>query len=70
MNTQEQNTSGNGNKNPKPDLIARTREGIGKKAIFETIGVAWTRDEGGFYFKPYGKQIIDRPVYFFKTKTE
>ncbi len=67
-NTHEQTANGNGN--PKPDLIARVREGHGKNVSFETVGVAWTRDDGSIYFKPYGKQIIENPVYLFKNKTE
>jgi hypothetical protein len=43
MTTQE-NTTTNGN--PKPDLIAKTKEQHGKHASFDTVGVAWTREDG------------------------
>lgn len=60
----------NDNGKAKPDLVARMREGYGKHAGFETVGVAWTREDGSIYFKPYGKQIIDNPIYLFKNETD
>ena len=67
MTTQENNTT---NGNPKPDLIAKTKEQHGKHASFDTVGVAWTREDGSIYFKPYGRQVVDRPIYLFPSKTE
>ncbi len=67
MNTNEtQNT----NSNPKPDMIAKVKEGRGKNVSFETVGVCWTREDGSIYFKPYGTQIISSPVYLFKTNQD
>ncbi len=66
MTTNNQNTKGN----PKPDYIAKTREGIGKNASFNWVGAAWNRESGSIYFKPYGKQIIDSPVYLFINKEQ
>ncbi len=62
MTTQESNAT---NGKSKPDLIAKTKEQHGKHATFDTVGVAWTREDGSIYFKPYGRQVIDRPIYLF-----
>lgn len=37
--------------------------GYGKQAHFETIGVAWSREDGGFYIKLHGTQVIDCGFY-------
>lgn len=67
MNTNEtQNT----NNNPKPDMIAKVKEGHGKNVSFETVGVAWTREDGSLYTKFYGNQLITSPVYLFKTNQQ
>ncbi len=42
----------------------------GKKSEFETIGVAWERDGGGFYCKVYGTQIIEGGFYAFPNKDD
>tara|TARA_B100001989_G_C24532743_1_gene462557 strand:+ start:329 stop:640 length:312 start_codon:yes stop_codon:yes gene_type:complete len=68
MTQTENNTNHyNATSNPKPDRIAKIRKGSGKGATFETVGVAWTRKDGSMYFKPYGKQVIDQPIYLFDT---
>lgn len=67
MNTNEtQNT----NTNAKPDMIAKVKERYGKNVSFETVGVAWTREDGSIYFKPYGTQVISSPIYLFKTNQQ
>ena len=68
MTTQE-NTP-NGKSNAKPTHTLRKKVGYGKNAEFETIGVAWTREDGGFYIKPYGTQIIDGGFYAFPIKEQ
>lgn len=40
----------------------------GKRTEFETLGVAWARDDGGLYIKLHGKQIIDSGFYAFPIK--
>jgi hypothetical protein len=62
MSTTQENT-----RNPKPDFIAKTRDGHGKNASFDQVGVAWSREDGSIYFKPYGKQVIEAPIYLFKV---
>lgn len=53
-----------GNARPTHTL-RKNNGGYGKHANFETIGVAWEREEGGLYVKPYGMQIIDGGFYVF-----
>ena len=52
----------------KPTHNLRKKVGYGKQTDFETIGVAWTREDGGFYIKLYGTQIIDGGFYAFLVK--
>lgn len=47
----------------KPTHVIRRRIGRGRKAEFETLGVAWTRPDGGFYSRVYGTQIIEGGFY-------
>lgn len=51
----------------KPDLIIKAKVVDGSRSRLDTIGVAWTRDEGGFYCKLYGRQIIEDGFYVFPT---
>lgn len=41
-----------------PTHVAKTRIGYGKKATYERIGVAWQNDDGSFYIKLYGTQVV------------
>jgi hypothetical protein len=41
-----------------PTHIAKTRNGFGKKATYERIGVAWENEDGSFYVKLYGTQVV------------
>lgn len=52
----------------KPTHIVRKRAGRGSNADFETIGMAWSREDGGFYVKPYGAQMINGGFYVFPIK--
>ncbi|WP_417832578.1 hypothetical protein [Terasakiella sp.] len=45
-------------KNNLPTHVAKTRIGYGKKATYEQVGVAWQNDDGSFYIKLYGTQVI------------
>lgn len=53
----------NENAKTKPTHNLRKMVGYGKQAHFETIGVAWSREDGGFYVKLHGTQIIDSGFY-------
>jgi len=54
----------NGNSN-KPTHTLRKRTGRSKNATYETLGVAWVREDGGLYMKLYGTQIIEGGFYAF-----
>ena len=48
----------NGSKN-KPTHVAKVRDGHGKKASYERIGVAWHDPEkDSIYVRLYGTQIV------------
>ncbi len=53
----------NENAKAKPTHNLRMKFGYGKQVHFETIGVAWAREDGGFYVKLHGTQIIDSGFY-------
>lgn len=65
MTTSPENKTDN-----RPTHIVRKRVGHGKNADFETLGVAWSREDGSLYIKPYGTQIIDGGFYVFPNKTK
>jgi len=56
-NTQTNDTRQNEGGN-RPTHVAKVRNGYGKKASFERIGVAWKNEDGSFYVKLYGTQIV------------
>lgn len=64
--TQTNQTNENGGKN-KPTHIVRKRVGRGEDASFETLGVAWERQDGSLYVKPYGTQLIQGGFYVFRS---
>ena len=41
-----------------PTHVAKVRHGYGKKASYERIGVAWVNDDGSYYVKFHGTQIV------------
>ncbi len=42
----------------------------GKRTDFETLGVAWDRDDGGLYIKLHGTQIIESGFYAFPINND
>ena len=42
----------------KPGFVAKSRQGRGKEAIYERVGVAWQNTDGSFYIKLAGTQVI------------
>lgn len=52
----------------KPTHSIRRKFWNGKRTDFETLGVAWERDDGGLYIKLHGKQIIESGFYAFPIK--
>ncbi len=66
---QSTKTSARGNSEPKlPSHVAKVRHGFGKKATYERIGVMFTNDDGSFYLKLTGKQLIDKGVYLYELE--
>ena len=65
-----QNQTLNQNASSKPTHNLRKKVGYGKQTEFETIGVAWAREDGGFYVKLHGTQIIDGGFYAFPVKQD
>ena len=55
--TQTNDTRENGKGN-RPTHVAKVRNGYGKKASYERIGVAWQNEDGSFYIKLYGTQVV------------
>lgn len=47
----------------KPTHTVRSKTGSGRNATYDTIGVAWQRENGGLYIKLYGTQIISSGFY-------
>lgn len=56
--------------NSKPTHNLRKKVGYGKNTEFESIGVAWAREDGGFYIKLYGTQVIDGGFYALPIKQD
>jgi len=54
----------------RPTHIVRKKIGSGKKADFETLGVAWDRLDGSCYVKLYGTQIVEGGFYVFPVKDQ
>ena len=55
--TQTNQANGNGKPN-KPTHFASIRNGEGKWVSFEQIGVAWEKENGSFYIKLHGTQVV------------
>ena len=58
------------NAKTKPTHSLRMKVGYGKQVHFETIGVAWAREDGGFYVKLHGTQVVDSGFYAFPIKDQ
>ena len=41
-----------------PSHVAKVRNGYGKKASYERIGVAWKNEDGSLYIKLNGTQVV------------
>lgn len=59
MTTETVNETENQVSNNRPDYVVKQRNGYGKKATYERLGVAWRNDDGSLYVKLHGKQIVD-----------
>mgnify|MGYP003634200572 FL=1 len=65
-----QKNASNSKTNAKPTHTLRKKIGYGKQTDFETIGAAWAREDGGFYIKLHGTQIIDSGFYAFPIQDQ
>ncbi len=52
----------------KPTHTLRRKVYGDDEVEFETLGVAWEREDGGLYIKLYGTQIIEGVFYAFPNK--
>ena len=43
-----------------PKFVVKMRDGYGKHATYERIGVAWENEDGSLYVKLHGTQIVER----------
>jgi len=58
MTYQNQNTRNEGEAN-KPTHIVKVRDGSGRRATYERIGVAWENvEDGSLYIRVHGTQIV------------
>jgi len=57
QNTQSTEATNNG-ESKKPTYVAKVRHGKGKDATYERVGVAWKNENGSFYIKLHGTQVI------------
>lgn len=63
MTNENYNQSQNTKQKPTHNICKKN--GHGKNVDFETIGVAWQRDDGGLYIRLYGTQIVEGGFYAF-----
>jgi hypothetical protein len=52
----------------KPTHAAKVRHGYGKGATYERIGTLFENDNGHFYLKLYGTQVVSKGVYLYKLE--
>ncbi|MBT3039196.1 MAG: hypothetical protein KME37_09710 [Candidatus Thiodiazotropha sp. (ex Codakia orbicularis)] len=68
--TDQTQTASKSNGKSRPTHVVRKKIGHGRKADFETIGMAWDRGDGSVYVKAYGTQIIKGGFYVFPIKDQ
>ena len=61
--TTDTNTAQNTDTRPQdkgnaPTHVAKVRDGAGKKATYERVGVAWLKADGSLYVKLHGTQVV------------
>lgn len=59
MTYESQNDRSSERESNKPTHVVKVRNGTGKKASYDRIGVAWENDQdGSLYVRVHGTQII------------
>lgn len=66
IQTDEQNTS----TGQKPDWIAKSPQGYGRKSRLDRVGAAWNREDGGICIRLIGKQVIDSDIYLYPNEPQ
>lgn len=56
--TEAANETRDNTKGKRPTHVAKVRHGYGKKASYERIGVAWVNEDGSYYVKFHGTQVV------------
>ncbi len=67
-NTEKTNETQTENGN-RPDFVAKTSKGYGRKARFERVGVAWKREDG-ICLRLIGTQVVNEDIYLFPIAEE
>lgn len=49
----------------RPDWVAKSPKGEGRKQKLERIGAAWSREDGGICIRFHGTQVIGEDVYLY-----
>lgn len=62
-NTKEKTETQTENGN-RPDWVAKTSKGYGRKARFEKVGAGWNRDDG-ICLRLIGTQVVSGDIYLF-----
>ena len=57
-------------KSNAPTHVAKVRQGYGKKASYERIGVAWQNEDGSFYVKLHGTQVVSAFTLYAMTSND
>lgn len=70
MTDQANNTAAATRESNLPGYVVKTREGRGKNATYERIGVAWENEDGSFYVRLHGTQIIERGFTLYKVEQQ
>ena len=52
-----------------PKYTVKVRNGHGKQAFYERIGVAWDNKDGSIYVKLTGTQVIDKGFTLYEITT-
>ena len=66
----QQNTTNHQDTSARPTHNLRMKTGYGQDTSYETIGVAWEREDGGLYIKLHGTQIIRSGFYAVPIKQD
>jgi len=69
--TEAANETRENGKSKLPTHVAKVRNGYGKKATYERIGVAWVNEDGSYYVKLHGTQVVSAfTLYELETNAE